>query len=41
MGARAEAAEATGRRVLDAALSLFIDHPYQAVSLEAVAKRRR
>jgi AcrR family transcriptional regulator len=39
MGARAEATQATGGRVLDAALALFTDHPYQEVSLEAVAER--
>lgn len=39
MVARAEAAEATGRRVLDAALELFTAHPYEEVSLEEVAAR--
>ena len=37
MGARAEAAEATARRVLDVALRLFTDNPYDDVSLELVA----
>ena len=37
MGARAEAAEATLRRVLDVALRLFTDNPYDEVSLERVA----
>jgi AcrR family transcriptional regulator len=39
MAARAEAAEATARRVLQAALELFTDHPYEDVSLEEVAAR--
>ncbi len=38
MAARADAAEATANRVLDAALELFTDNPYEDVSLEAVAK---
>src|SRR5215210_4947042 len=37
MGARAEAAEATFKRVLDVAVRLFTDHPYDEVSLERVA----
>jgi AcrR family transcriptional regulator len=37
MGARAEAAEATVRRVLDVAVRLFTDYPYDDVSLERVA----
>ncbi|GAC1519040.1 MAG: hypothetical protein NVS2B6_01140 [Thermoleophilaceae bacterium] len=37
MGARAEAAEITVRRVLDVALRLFTDHPYDDVPLERVA----
>src|SRR4051812_947957 len=37
MGARAEAAEATLRRVLDVALRLFTDNPYDEVSLERIA----
>ncbi|HET8864004.1 MAG TPA: helix-turn-helix domain-containing protein, partial [Solirubrobacterales bacterium] len=37
MGVRAEAAEATVRRVLDVALRLFTDNPYNDVSLELVA----
>jgi AcrR family transcriptional regulator len=38
MGARAEAADATVRRVLDVALRLFTDYPYDEVSLERVAE---
>jgi AcrR family transcriptional regulator len=37
MGARAEAAEATVRRVLEVALRLFTDNPYDEVPLERVA----
>jgi AcrR family transcriptional regulator len=37
MGARAAAAEATVRRVLDVAVRLFTDYPYDDVSLERVA----
>jgi len=37
MSARAEAAEATVRRVLDVAVRLFTDNPYHDVSLERVA----
>ena len=37
MGVRAEAAEATVRRVLDVAVRLFTDNPYDEVSLELVA----
>jgi AcrR family transcriptional regulator len=37
MAARAEAAEVTLKRVLDVALRLFTDHPYDEVSLERVA----
>jgi AcrR family transcriptional regulator len=37
MSARAEAAEATVRRVLDVAVLLFTDNPYDDVSLEQVA----
>jgi AcrR family transcriptional regulator len=37
MSARAEAAEATVRRVLDVAVRLFTDNPYDDVSLERVA----
>ncbi len=37
MGARAEAAEITVRRVLDVAVRLFTDYPYDDVSLERVA----
>jgi len=39
MAVRAEAAEATARRVLDAALELFTDRPYEEVSLDDVAAR--
>jgi AcrR family transcriptional regulator len=41
MVARAEAAEATARRVLDSALELFTAHPYEDVSLEEVAVQAR
>lgn len=37
MGARAEAAEATATRVLDVAVQLFTDKPYDEVSLELIA----
>jgi AcrR family transcriptional regulator len=37
MSARADAAEATVRRVLDVAVRLFTDNPYDDVSLESVA----
>ncbi len=37
MSARAEAAEATVRRVLDVAVLLFTDNPYDDVSLDQVA----
>ena len=37
--ARAEAVEATGNRVLDAALELFTDNPYEDVSLDLIARR--
>lgn len=37
MAARAEAAEATVRRVLEVALRLFTDNPYDEVPLEGVA----
>jgi AcrR family transcriptional regulator len=37
MLARAAAAEATLHRVLDAAVELFTDHPYEEVSLDLVA----
>jgi len=39
MAARADAAAATARRVLDAALELFTDRPYEEVSLDEVAAR--
>ena len=38
MGARADAAEATARRVLEVAVRLFTDSPYDQVSLERVAE---
>ena len=37
MAARAEAAEVTLKRILEVALRLFTDHPYDDVSLEQVA----
>ena len=37
MGARADAAEATVTRILDVAVRLFTDNPYDDVSLERVA----
>jgi AcrR family transcriptional regulator len=39
MSARAEAARATENRVLDAAVELFTDEPYDDVSLDAIAAR--
>jgi AcrR family transcriptional regulator len=39
MVARADAAHATARQVLDAALELFTDKPYEDVSLEEIAER--
>ena len=39
MVARAEAAESTARRVLDAAFRLFTDNPYEEVSLDRVAEK--
>lgn len=39
MAARAEAARATGERVLDVALELFTGKPYDEVSLEEIAAR--
>jgi AcrR family transcriptional regulator len=39
MSARAEAAAVTARRVLDAALELFTERPYEEVSLDEVAAR--
>lgn len=39
MTARADAAEATAKRVLDAAVELFTEKPYEEVSLEEVAHR--
>ena len=41
MGMRADAAEATVRRVVDVALTLFTDNPYDDVSLERVAAEAR
>lgn len=38
MRARAEAAEATASRILDAAVQLFTDHPFDEVSLDQVAE---
>lgn len=39
MVARADAARATGNRVLDVAVELFTDKPYEDVSLEEIAQR--
>jgi AcrR family transcriptional regulator len=39
MSARAEAARATENRVLDAAVELFTEEPYDDVSLDAIAAR--
>lgn len=39
MTARAEAAEATGERILLTATELFLSHPYEQVALDEVAKR--
>jgi AcrR family transcriptional regulator len=39
MTARAQAAQATADRVLDVALELFTDRPYEDVALEEVAER--
>jgi AcrR family transcriptional regulator len=39
MVARAEAARATANRVLDVALELFTDRPYEDVSVEEIAQR--
>jgi AcrR family transcriptional regulator len=39
MVARAEAAQATATRVMEVALALFTEKPYEDVSLEAVAER--
>jgi AcrR family transcriptional regulator len=39
MVARAEAAEATGERILDAAIELFWDRPTDQISLSEVARR--
>lgn len=39
MVARADAARATGSRVLDVAVELFTDKPYEDVSLEEIARR--
>ncbi len=39
MVARADAARATGSRVLDVAVELFTDEPYEDVSLEEIARR--
>jgi AcrR family transcriptional regulator len=39
MSARAEAAEATGERILDAALELFGERPTDQIPLDEVASR--
>lgn len=39
MTARADAAQATGRRLLEAMQALFVERPYAEVTLEAVAER--
>ena len=39
MGARAEGAERTGRRILDATKALFAELSYEALTLQAVAQR--
>ncbi len=39
MGARAEAAAATGERILDAAVELFWEQPTDKISLDEVARR--
>ncbi len=39
MVARADAARATGSRVLDVAVELFTDKPYEDVSLDEIARR--
>lgn len=39
MGARAEAAEATRRKLVEAMLALFVERPFDAITLEAVASR--
>jgi AcrR family transcriptional regulator len=39
MTARAEAAAATGERILDAAIEVFWEHPTEEISLEKVASR--
>src|SRR3712207_1583619 len=39
MGARAEAARATGERILDAAIEVFWERPTDQISLEEVARR--
>ena len=41
MTARADAVQVTADRVLDAALELFTDHPYDEVSLDDVAAKAR
>jgi AcrR family transcriptional regulator len=41
MVARAEAAAATGERILDATAKVFWEHPTEQVSLEEVARRAR
>ena len=39
MQARAEAVEATGRRILEEAIRLFTDNPYEDVSLDEIGSR--
>lgn len=39
MAARAEGAERTGQRILEAATALFAERPYEALTLRAVAQR--
>ena len=41
MAARADAARATGDRILDIALELFTDRPYDEVSLEEIAAKAK
>jgi AcrR family transcriptional regulator len=39
MGARADAAQATADRIVDAAIEIFWEHPTDEISLERVARR--
>jgi AcrR family transcriptional regulator len=41
MAARAESAEATGRQLIAAMQSLFVERPFEEITLEAVAARAR